>query len=81
VGAEKRRPLKESGEFSDVPDGAIFLRDIRHHDDHSHLTPQSFRTHHMPVTVRDQRRGEYSPQPWTPPQERFASARQTVRLL
>jgi hypothetical protein len=74
-------PLKESGEFSDVPDGAIFLRDIRHHDDHSHLTTQSFRTHYMPVTVRDLRRGEYAPQPWTPPQERFASARQTVRLL
>jgi hypothetical protein len=74
-------PLKESGEFSDVPDGAIFLRDIRHHDDHSHLTPHSFRMHYMPVTVRDLRRGEYSPQPWTAPQERFASARQTVRLL
>src|ERR1700757_5269128 len=23
-------PLKESGEFSDAPDGAVFLRDIRH---------------------------------------------------
>ncbi len=74
-------PLKESGEFSDAPDGAVFLRDIRHHDDHSRLTPQSFETHYMPVTVRDLRRGEYAPQPWTQPQERFASARQTVRLL
>lgn len=43
-------PLNESGEFSDVPDGAIFLRDIRHHDDHSPLTPQSFHTHYMPMT-------------------------------
>jgi len=74
-------PLKESGEFSDVPDGAIFVRDIRHHDDHSHLTPQSFRTHYMPVTVRDLRRGGYAPEPWTQPQERFASGRQAVRLL
>jgi len=74
-------PLKESGEFSDVPDGAILLRDIRHHDDHSHLTPQSFRTHYMPVTVRDLRRGGYAPEPWTQPQERFASGRQAVRLL
>ena len=74
-------PLKESGEFSDVPDGAIFLRDIRHHDDHSALTPQSFNTHYMPVTVRDLRREEYAPLPWTQPQERFASARQPVRLL
>ncbi len=74
-------PLKESGEFSDVPDGAVFLRDIRHHDDHSALTPQSFNTHYMPVTVRDLRREEYAPLPWTQPQERFASARQPVRLL
>jgi hypothetical protein len=74
-------PLKESGEFSDAPDGAVFLRDIRHHDDHSVLTPQSFNTHYMPVTVRDLRREEYAPLPWTQPQERFASARQPVRLL
>ena len=74
-------PLKEAGEFSDAPDGAVFLRDIRHHDDHSRLTPQSFNTHYMPVTVRDLRCGEYAPQPWTQPQERFASARQAVRLL
>ena len=74
-------PLKESGEFSDVPDGAIFLRDIRHHDDHSPLTPQSFQTHYMAMTVRDLRRGGYAPEPWTQPQERFASGRQAVRLL
>jgi len=74
-------PLKESGEFSDAPDGAVFLRDIRHHDDHSPVTAQSFTAQYMPVTVRDLRCGEYAPRPWTPPQERFASARQTVRLL
>src|SRR5215472_14950393 len=74
-------PLKESAEFSDVPDGAISLRDIRHHDDHSRLTAQSFRTHYMPVTVGDLRRGGYAPPPWTQPQERFASGRQAVRLL
>jgi hypothetical protein len=74
-------PLKESSEFSGVPDGAVFLRDIRHHDDHSRLTPQSFRTHYMPVTVSDLRRGGYAPEPWTQPQERFARGRQAVRLL
>jgi hypothetical protein len=74
-------PLKESGEFSNVPDGAVFLRDIRHHDDHSLLSPQCFDTHYMPVTVRDLRREEYAPLPWTQPQVRFASARQPVRLL
>ncbi|HEY3938901.1 MAG TPA: hypothetical protein VGL97_15830 [Bryobacteraceae bacterium] len=74
-------PLKESGEFSGVPDGALFLRDIRHHDDHSLLAPQSLEAHYLPVTVRDLRREEYAPPPWTPSQMRFASARQAVRLL
>lgn len=74
-------PLKESGEFFGAPDGAVFLRDIRHHDDHSLLSPQSFDSHYMPVTVRDLRREEYAPLPWTQPQVRFASAKQPVRLL
>lgn len=74
-------PLKESGEFADAPDGAVFLRDIRHHDEHSPLTAQSFAANYMPVTVRDLRREEYAPAPWTQPQARFASARQPVRLL
>jgi len=74
-------PLKDSGGFSSVADGTVFLRDIRHHDDHSPLSAQSFEAHYMPVTVRDLRREEYAPTPWTPPQVRFASARQPVRLL
>lgn len=74
-------PLKESGEFSDVADGSVFLRDIRHHDDHSPLLSQSFHANYMPVTVRDLRREEYAPLPWTQPQARFAAARQPVRLL
>lgn len=74
-------PLKESGDFSDVPDGAVFLRDIRHHDDHALLPAHSFSSYYMPVTVRDLRREEYAPLPWTPPQVRFASGRQSVRLL
>ncbi len=74
-------PLKESGEFSDVPDDALFLRDIRHHDDHSFLTPHAFLSHYMPVSVRDLRREEYTPLPFTQPQARFAAARQPVRLL
>ena len=74
-------PLKESGEFSDAAEGALFLRDIRHHDDHSPLLAQSFAAHYMPVTVRDLRHEEYSPPPWTQSQVRFASARQPVRLL
>jgi len=74
-------PLKESGEFNDVPDDALFLRDIRHHDDHSLLPPHAFQSHYMPVTVRDLRREEYTALPLTQPQARFAAARQTVRLL
>src|SRR5882757_3768068 len=41
-------PLKESSEFSSAPDEALFLRDIRHHDDHSELTPQSLANHYLP---------------------------------
>ena len=74
-------PLKESGEFTDLPEDSLILRDIRHHDDHSLLAPHSFQSHYMPVTVRDLRREEYTPLPFTQPQARFASARQQVRLL
>jgi hypothetical protein len=74
-------PLKESGQFSDVPDGGLILRDIRHHDDHTPLAPQSFDMNYMPVSVHDLRREEYAPLPWTQPQIRFAAARQSVRLL
>ncbi|HMJ61676.1 MAG TPA: hypothetical protein VK493_07920, partial [Bryobacteraceae bacterium] len=74
-------PLKESSEFSETPDGAVFLRDIRHHDDHSPLGAQSFDNNYLPVTVRDLRREEYTPLPWTQPQARFAAARQSIRLL
>lgn len=74
-------PLKESGEFPDVPEGSIFLRDIRHHDDHSLLAAQSFEANYMPVSVRDLRREEYAPLPWTQPQVKFAAARQSIRLL
>jgi hypothetical protein len=73
--------MKEIPEFSDVPDGAVFLRDIRHHDDHTTLNPQSLEANYMPVTVQDLRQDEYAPAPWTPLQARFATARQPVRLL
>jgi len=74
-------PLKDSGEFSDVPEDALFLRDIRHHDDHSPLPPHAFHSHYMPVTVRDLRREEYTAPPFTQPQTRFATSRQAIRLL
>lgn len=74
-------PLKEADGFSHAPSEAVFLRDIRHHNDHSPLSPQSFEDHYLQVTVSDLRREEYGPAPWTAPQARFAAARQAVRLL
>jgi len=74
-------PLQENPEFSGSPEGAIFLRDIRHHDDHSPLNPQSLGTNYMPIAVPDLRRADYVPSPWTQPQARFADARQKVRII
>ncbi len=74
-------PLEESDGFSAAPEGALFLRDIRHHDDHSPLASHSFESHYLPITVNDLRREEYGPSPWTQPQVRFAAARQPVRML
>jgi hypothetical protein len=74
-------PLKEAAGFLDTPDGAIFLRDIRHHDDHSPLDAQAFQAHYLPISVRDVRTEEYAPVPWNVLQARFASARQPVRIL
>ena len=73
--------VKDEAGFADSPEGAVFLRDIRHHDDHSPLSAQSLNEHYLPVTVKELRREEYGPSPWTPQQVRFSSARQAVRLL
>jgi len=73
-------PLKDGG-FAEAPEGALFLRDIRHHDDHSPLAAHLLPDHYLPVSVVELRREEYSPAPWTPGQVRFASARDRVRLL
>jgi hypothetical protein len=74
-------PLKESGGFAETPEGAIFVRAIRHHDDHSELSAHAVASHYLPVTVEDLRREEYAPSPWTQQQVRFAAARAPVRLL
>ena len=80
-GLPERSSVERVRSVFEVAEGSVFLRDIRHHDDHSPLLAQSFAAHYMPVTVRDLRREEYSPLPWTQSQVRFASARQPVRLL
>jgi hypothetical protein len=74
-------PLDGCHDFPAHSESAIFLRDIRHHDDHSPLSPQSFEDHYLAVTVPDLRRDEYGPSPWTQPQQKFATARSAVRLL
>ena len=74
-------PFRQGEGFTKAPEGAIILRDIRHHDDHSWASPQSFEGHYLPISVLEMRREEYAPAPWTPPQQRFAIARQAVRIL
>ena len=74
-------PFKSHPGFADAPSGALFLRDIRHHDDHSPLHSQSFPDDYLPITVPEVRREEFGPAPWTPQQAKFASARDSVRVL
>jgi len=74
-------PLRDAPGMSELPDGAIVLRDIRHHDDHSPCLAQDLGEHYLPFGVPDLRSAEYAPPPWTGPQAKFASARQTVRIL
>ncbi len=74
-------PLRGAGGFEQAAEGAVFLRDIRHHDDHSPLPADSFESHYLPVSVPEMRRDEYAPAPWTQQQARFSSSRQAVRVL
>ncbi len=64
-----------------APSGALFLRDIRHHDDHSPLPSHHFPTDYLPVSVPEVRHEDYGPAPWTPQQAKFASAHDSVRIL
>jgi hypothetical protein len=74
-------PLEHAEGFDAAPRDAIFLRDIRHHDDHSPCLPQSLTRSYLPVGARDLRAEDYVPAPWTNPQVRFATARQNVRII
>ena len=74
-------PLAGHADFEAAAEGAVFLRDIRHHDDHSPLSPQSLGGDYLPVELRDMRRTSLVPPPWTPPQARFAEGRQRVRII
>lgn len=72
-------PLKHAS-FAEESD-AVYLRDIRHHDDHAPLAAGNPWDDYLPLTVADLRGAEYAPEPWTAPQTRFARHRGQVRIL
>lgn len=72
-------PFQRGAGFDDRS-GAIFLRDIRHHDDHAPLAAGDSNDY-LPLDVPDLRSGEYAPAPWTQPQVRFAGSRSAARVL
>jgi hypothetical protein len=72
-------PLQDGG--FQVESEAIFLRDIRHHDDHAPLNPGDSSNDYLLLTVPDLRGTEYAPEPWTSPQARFARGRGAARIL
>ncbi|MFN7646605.1 MAG: hypothetical protein ACK5UT_03660 [Acidobacteriota bacterium] len=65
----------------EAPSGALFLRDIRHHDDHSPLPANQFPADYLPISVAEVRQDDYGPAPWTTQQTKFANARDSVRIL
>jgi hypothetical protein len=73
-------PLKRDGGFGTEPE-AVFLRDIRHHDDHAPLSPGDADKDYLPLSVPDLRGVDYAPAPWTQPQTRFAHSRSAARIL
>lgn len=72
-------PLKNAGVEAE-PD-AVFVRDIRHHDDHTPLALGRLSDDYLLLTVPDLRGSDYAPEPWTAPQARFARSRGAVRIL
>ncbi|HWC96674.1 MAG TPA: hypothetical protein VG456_07990 [Candidatus Sulfopaludibacter sp.] len=73
-------PLKATEDFEGAPEGAIFLRDIRHHDDHRLLKPHS-PDDYLLVEAKELHSADFLPEPWTQNQARFAAARQKIRVL
>jgi len=72
--------LKQEDGF-EAQSEAIFLRDIRHHDDHAPLVPGNLAHDYLPLSVTDLRGDEYAPEPWTASQARFARSRGVARIL
>ncbi|MBI3209552.1 MAG: hypothetical protein HYZ37_11715 [Candidatus Solibacter usitatus] len=74
-------PLSGDKGFADAASGSVFVRAIRHHDNHDPLPAHTFATSYMPVTTQEMRNETYGPKPWTPAQDRFSAARTSVRCL
>ena len=74
-------PVKNDTAFQAEPE-AVFLRDIRHHDDHTPLDArQPVASAYLPMSVSDLRGDDYAPEPWTSSQARFARSRSGARIL
>jgi hypothetical protein len=73
-------PIRSDTAFQAEPE-AVFLRDIRHHDDHTPLVAGSLAKDYLPLSVSDLRGDEYAPEPWTKSQSRFARSRGGARIL
>ena len=74
-------PVKQDASFKEAQAESVFLRDIRHHDDHALLTSGSLSDDYLPMSVPDLRGTEYAPDPWTPQQVKFAKSRGVARVL
>jgi len=74
-------PVKAEASFDQAHAESVFLRDIRHHDDHAPLAPGNLNNDYLPMNVPDLRGSEYAPEPWTSSQVKFARSRAVVRIL
>lgn len=73
-------PVRNDHAFQADPE-AVFLRDIRHHDNHMPLEAGSLAKDYLPLSISDLRGDEYAPEPWTQSQSRFARSRGPARIL
>ncbi len=71
----------EKRDFDEAPEGSIFIRAIRHHDDHSPLDASSWQDAYLPIGAIDLLDSTQIPEPWTQQQTKFANARNQIRTL
>ncbi len=64
----------------EAPEGAIFVRAMRHHDDHTPLDPSRLDDYYA-LNVADLENDVDHPAPWTPEQEAFALSDRPIRVL